>query len=1231
MSESKLPKSDPALETGQLIAVGTFHLDSRHINISARQRAAQTPDDFIPLLRSDLSFDDPEWLPAAIHRLTDKANGGIVRLYFCGTTVRLFLKPTLGMDDFSSPLEATFSRLLDHVDVTPEAWDTKAAPLSLPRSSFWEHHQQHDLGSLAEIYRNLPSPSSHLDLTGRIVKNQLGGWAPDLYGLRSELFPYQLRSLYTMQCREIFPSAIRSTQQVVVRSPLGYHYLMGRSLLHVCKSEHVNPRYGIRNLQVYPGGPFRSDIRGGILCEEMGVGKTIICLSLVISTLGRVPSLPDNPLATGLTSQVAERSFPQPKYHGVDPIKVQTLHSLFALSYQDEGIELTGSTPTTTGSVQANTHSPCPRPVLPRLTELAANCARLSKNLETQDTANLSSQMIQLLDEAQPYFYLFPPQPERMPRVPVPRHGLRVYLGPTLVIVPATLVEQWHREIEKHCPGALRVLELESASSHLPSPREVANNYDLILLSHDRFGREAEDGLLMPVFPGIPRKCDCPYKGATRIRDCRCPTRLEDSNSSPKCSPLMQVHWKRLMIDEGHTIGHSASRMVDLATQLSVESRWIISGTPTQTMVGSALQAIDTCRQSDIRLSDSDESTSLRANATEQDESSMGSSSRSWSMAEQVDLKRLKGMICTFLKFPHQNWRDTIVSPLKGRKDALWMGKERLRAILSLVMVRNQAQDIERDQNLPPLRYKVVMLEFNPIERQTHNALQALMLSNKVLSQGRDQDYIFHQSKSDKRKEAMRNLELACFHFAGPQFLYWVRYGHKIAIKELDKSLDDNPLGEYKWKGTDRFQLIQARNHLADALEDDLWIRSINLSDVLYRLEGLNDRVADAWRRLAQSFDASCSLSGEEIRRIKESVPRLIRSHRNAETGEIVLDQEDFVEEMITLGTKDLHYWLAQQMAEPMHETSLDQDSEDEGRGAAHQSLQALSRAGPAPNQSQFALLSSATNASLSPRKRKRRRSGASGEMEQEDPPGNGRKRRLAEDVDGRDEDELAESRIALPQQYDLLANAQVLSTTSTKLSAILQEVLQHSATEKMLIFSSINNVLYELSLALELLNVRHLVYAKGAGLTQNVRNEYLHRFTTQQEDRVLLMATDLGGRGLDLHVASRVILCEPIWTRDLEMQAIKRAWRLGQTRPVTVKTFVMQGTFEEYAVTGASVQGHQTARDSGLLSYVRDPHFLRGPRTDHPSRWRDIPPSRLFTVEQEGSVATERGERQGS
>ena len=43
-----------------------------------------------------------------------------------------------------------------------------------------------------------------------------------------------------------------------------------------------------------------------------------------------------------------------------------------------------------------------------------------------------------------------------------------------------------------------------------------------------------------------------------------------------------------------------------------------------------------------------------------------------------------------------------------------------------------------------------------------------------------------------------------------------------------------------------------------------------------------------------------------------------------------------------------------------------------------------------------------------------------------------------------------------------------------------------------------------------------------------------------------------------------RVLLYDPDWNPSTDMQARERAWRIGQTRPVTVYRLITSGTIEE-------------------------------------------------------------------
>ncbi|MEC9072279.1 MAG: C-terminal helicase domain-containing protein [Myxococcota bacterium] len=83
-------------------------------------------------------------------------------------------------------------------------------------------------------------------------------------------------------------------------------------------------------------------------------------------------------------------------------------------------------------------------------------------------------------------------------------------------------------------------------------------------------------------------------------------------------------------------------------------------------------------------------------------------------------------------------------------------------------------------------------------------------------------------------------------------------------------------------------------------------------------------------------------------------------------------------------------------------------------------------------------------------------------------------------------------------------------------------------------------------------------------GLSREVRERLVHRF--QNEDGIPLMIVSLraGGTGLNLTRAHHVFHYDRWWNPAVEDQATDRAFRIGQTRDVTVHRLVSQGTLEE-------------------------------------------------------------------
>ena len=71
--------------------------------------------------------------------------------------------------------------------------------------------------------------------------------------------------------------------------------------------------------------------------------------------------------------------------------------------------------------------------------------------------------------------------------------------------------------------------------------------------------------------------------------------------------------------------------------------------------------------------------------------------------------------------------------------------------------------------------------------------------------------------------------------------------------------------------------------------------------------------------------------------------------------------------------------------------------------------------------------------------------------------------------------------------------------------------------------------------------------------------------FNSRDSNKFLFMlSTRAGGLGINLYTADTVILYDSDWNPQADLQAQDRAHRIGQTRPVSVYRFCMEGTLEE-------------------------------------------------------------------
>lgn len=92
-------------------------------------------------------------------------------------------------------------------------------------------------------------------------------------------------------------------------------------------------------------------------------------------------------------------------------------------------------------------------------------------------------------------------------------------------------------------------------------------------------------------------------------------------------------------------------------------------------------------------------------------------------------------------------------------------------------------------------------------------------------------------------------------------------------------------------------------------------------------------------------------------------------------------------------------------------------------------------------------------------------------------------------------------------------------------------------------------------------------------GVAQDDRRQQIKDFNEDPEHRLFLLSTRAGGQGINLASADTVVLFDSDWNPQQDLQAIDRAHRIGQTRPVVVFRLATKGTVEEELLMSADAK----------------------------------------------------------
>ena len=114
----------------------------------------------------------------------------------------------------------------------------------------------------------------------------------------------------------------------------------------------------------------------------------------------------------------------------------------------------------------------------------------------------------------------------------------------------------------------------------------------------------------------------------------------------------------------------------------------------------------------------------------------------------------------------------------------------------------------------------------------------------------------------------------------------------------------------------------------------------------------------------------------------------------------------------------------------------------------------------------------------------------------------------------------------------------------------------------KVLLFTQSRKMLTVLE---HFLRDQNYTYLKMDGTTSvGARQGLISKFNNAKDIFAFLLTTKVGGLGVNLTGANRVVIFDPDWNPSTDTQARERAWRIGQTQDVTIYRLLTSGTIEE-------------------------------------------------------------------
>lgn len=485
----------------------------------------------------------------------------------------------------------------------------------------------------------------------------------------------------------------------------------------------------------------------------------------------------------------------------------------------------------------------------------------------------------------------------------------------------------------------------------------------------------------------------------------------------------------------------------------------------------------------------------------------------STSAQERKDLERIGAIATLFLKArPWSNtsleygdtpaqWKIYMLQPKHSSQSS---GRiDCLRSTLNSLIVRHRLSEVSH--MLPPVDAKIVRLDGSFQDKLALNLFSMMIIFNAVQSQRTDRDYFFHQRNRRYLLELVSNLRQASF-FGGALF----------SVEDIAKSVS--------------------------TAEDFLENKSVPINEA--DLELLESAIA--FGKTAQHNNI------KRIASVFHEMPIYVQNFPG-DTESRSSWSVDVREDEGLICTNWKLIMTAQKLLCPMlgsmEELNTYLNSGSFAAAGQMERVKEIQHAQPAQKSKTKASTTLAGNTKIgedhvSPRKRQSAPIKAAETLGIPTPP-----QTPEENVE-----------IAAP-----LAKTQLVSTASAKLSYLIDAIIGHQKDEKILVFYEHDNVAWYLAGIFDMLQIHHLIYAKG--ITAQRRAAYVATFNLSPKFRVMLMDISQAAYGLDMRSASRIYFINPVLNPNVEAQAVGRARRISQQRRVTVETLVLKGSLEEVIV----------------------------------------------------------------